>query len=148
MLPTWMVDVMEEMQYLLAVGVICMLFSLALAWLASLIVYVKFRPLKRAFPATHQLIRAHIDYLLMSLLLFVSYFLSEHLSLSLPTFIVALTCIGAIYNPFGFIFLAMKPELANPKTVLEKTKILIGFLPATIGFGYVMVAVLIAIIEK
>lgn len=127
---------------LLITAAICMLISLGLAWLASLILYLKITPLKRLFPATHQLIRAHIDYLLMFGLLVISYFLSTHLELALPMWAIVLLCIGSLYNPFGFIVLAMKPKMANPETVGQKARILIGFLPATIGYGYVMVRVI------
>lgn len=120
-----------------------MLLSLALAWLASLITYAKIATLKKLFPATHQLIRAHIDYLLMFLLLTASFYLQERFELSLPAWVIALLCIGSLYNPFGFIVLAIKPQLANPETPFQKAKILIGFLPATLGYGYLMIALLI-----
>ena len=120
--------------------------SLALAWLASLIVYVQVGALKRIFPATHQLIRAHIDYLLMSLLLVMAFYLAERFALELPVSIIVLVCVGALYNPFGFIVLAMKPELANPKTAGEKIRILLGFLPATLGYGYIMIALMAALL--
>ncbi len=135
-----------DLSLLLITAAICMLVSLGLAWLASLILYLKIAPLKRIFPATHQLIRAHIDYLLMFGLLVISYFLSTHLELALPAWAIVLLCLGSLYNPFGFIVLAMKPKMANPETAAEKARILIGFLPATIGYGYVMLRVIDAVL--
>lgn len=128
--------------YFLICAAALLLISLGLAWLASFILYAQIAFLKKIFPATHQLIRAHIDYLLMSLLLVAAHYLDQTLSLALPTSIIVITCIGAIYNPFGFIVLAMKPAMANPKTFGEKARVLLGFLPATIGYGYIMIAVL------
>lgn len=122
-----------------------MLISLGLAWLASLILYAKIARLKRIFPATHQLIRAHIDYLLMFILLVSAYYLQGLLSITLPAWVIALLCVGSLYNPFGFIVLAIKPELANPQTFSQKLRVLIGFLPATLGYGYLMIAVLISL---
>lgn len=133
---------MLDHDYLLATAALALLISLALAWLASLIVYAKIGVLKRCFPATHQLIRAHIDYLLMCMLLVVSFYLVDRLQIDLPGWAIILLCVGALYNPFGFIVLAIKPHLANPETLGEKLRVLLGFLPATLGFGYVGVAVL------
>ena len=127
---------------LLITAAICMLISLGLAWLSSLILYAKITPLKKLFPATHQLIRAHIDYLLMFILLVAAFYLQGLLSITLPEWVIALLCIGSLYNPFGFIVLAMKPELANPETFAQKAKVLLGFLPATLGYGYLMVSIL------
>lgn len=135
-----------SLSFLPFTAALCLVISLALAWLASLIVYAKVAVLKRIFPATHQLIRAHIDYLLMALLLVMGFYLVERFALLLPDAIVLLVCIGALYNPFGFIVLAMKPAMANPETMGEKLRILLGFLPATIGYGYIMFAVMSALL--
>lgn len=127
---------------LLFIAAICLLFSLALAWLASFILYAKVAWLKKRIKANHQLIRAHIDYLLMSLLLVVTYYLCDVRAVVLPDWCVVTACIGALYNPFGFIVLAFKPAMANPETRLEQARVLLGFLPATIGFSYPMIQVL------
>lgn len=127
---------------LLLVAAICLLISLSLAWIASFILYVKTAWLKRLIKANHQLIRAHIDYLLMSLLLIATYYLCQERSVELPGWCIITACIGALYNPFGFIVLAFKPAMANPETTLEKARVLLGFLPATIGFSFPMIQVI------
>lgn len=131
------------MDPLIVTAAVCLLISLVLAWLGALILYAGLPPLKKTFTAPHQLIRAHIDYLLMTGLLVVTFFLCQHRQIVLPTAVVWLTVVGALYNPFGFIVLSMKPEMANPQTIGEKLFILVGFLPATIGYGYAMIAVLL-----
>lgn len=131
---------------LLVTGVFAVLLSLALAWLASFIIYGKIAFLKKIFPAPFQLIRAHIDLLMMSFLLGLSHYLIERQGLNIPAWVILLFCVGAIYNPLGFVFLAIKPKLGNPETLAEKLKIYIGFLPATIGPGYVMVCYLLAVL--
>ncbi|KZX78580.1 hypothetical protein A3715_09940 [Oleiphilus sp. HI0009] len=131
---------------LLITGAICMLMSLGLAWLSSLILYAKMSSLKKIFPATHQLIRAHIDYMLMFILLVAAFFLQERFEIVLPSWVIVLLCVGSLYNPFGFIILAIKPELANPKTFADKAKTLLGFLPATLGYGYLMIALISTLI--
>ncbi len=132
----------DTTHYLLLTAAFSLLLSLGLAWLASLILYLDIQRLKRIFPASHQLIRAHIDYILMCLLLIACYYLNNTLNLKLPDWAIYITCLGALYNPFGFIVLAVKPHMAKPKTVGDKARILIGFLPATLGYGYIMCATL------
>ena len=127
---------------LLITAAFCLIVSLGLAWIASFILYMKTAWLKKIVKANHQLIRAHIDYLLMSLLLVVTYYLCKERSIILPDWCIITACIGALYNPFGFIVLAFKPKMANPETVFEKARVLLGFLPATIGFSYPMIKVL------
>jgi len=127
---------------LLLFAAICLLISLGLAWMASFILYAKTAWLKRLVKANHQLIRAHIDFLLMSLLLVVTYYLCQERGIVLPTWCIITACIGAIYNPLGFIVLAFKPKMANPETRFEKARVLLGFLPATIGFAYPMIQVI------
>ena len=127
---------------LLLIAAICLIISLGLAWVASFIMYAKIAWLKKMVKANHQLIRAHIDYLLMCLLLVVTYYLCQERDIILPAWCVVTACIGALYNPFGFSVLAFKPKMANPETRLEKARVLLGFLPATIGFGYPMLKVI------
>tara|TARA_B100001063_G_C16529024_1_gene435487 strand:- start:261 stop:674 length:414 start_codon:yes stop_codon:yes gene_type:complete len=127
---------------LLLFAAICLIISLGLAWVASFILYAKTAWLKRLVKANHQLIRAHIDFLLMSLLLVVTYYLCQERGIVLPKWCIITACIGAIYNPLGFIVLAFKPKMANPETRFEKARVLLGFLPATIGFAYPMIQVI------
>ncbi len=127
---------------LLLVAAFCLIISLGLAWTASFILYMKTAWLKKLVKANHQLIRAHIDFLLMSLLLVVTYYICKERSIILPNWCIITACIGAIYNPLGFIVLAFKPKMANPETPFEKARVMFGFLPATIGFSYPMIKVI------
>ena len=129
-------------QLLLVTAAIAMLISLAEAWICTLIIYAKVKFLKRWFPSTQNLIRSHIDYMMMVLLLGLSYFIIEHLKLEIPNFIIGLTCLGALYNPFGFLLKAINPSIGNSDTLLSKIMICLSFLPTTLGFGYIMVMVL------
>ena len=128
--------------WLLAVAAASLVLSLTLAWIASFLVYTKTAWLGRIFVAPFQLVRAHIDYLLMSLLLVMVFYLEERLALALPPAVIVLLCIGSLYNPFGFIALAIRPELGRPETRAAQIRILLGFTPATLGYGYAMLAVL------
>lgn len=131
-----------SMAWLLVVAAFVTLFSLFEAWLATFILYAKVTFLKRLFPASHNLIRSHVDYLMMASLLGVIYFACLHLHITLPDSIIVILCIGALYNPFGFVIKSMNPNAGNSDTFLGKLMVCVGFLPATIGFGYSMFAVL------
>ena len=132
----------DPMNWLLVTAAGVTLFSLALAWLGSLIIYGKIAALRKVFPATHNIIRCHVDYLIMASLLGLVYFSCLHLGIALPTAVVVILCIGVIYNPIGFLFQAVDPNFGKSDSVAGRVGVLLGFLPATIGFGYAMIAIL------
>lgn len=134
------------MQWLLLTAAGVTLFSLALAWLGSLIIYGRVEVLRRVFPATHNIIRCHVDYLIMAALLGLVYFSCLHLGIVLPGWAVVVLCIGVIYNPLGFIFQAMNPNFGKSDSVAGRVLVCLGFLPATIGFGYAMIAIMAALL--
>ncbi len=131
-----------SMTWLIVTAAGVLLFSLFEAWLATLIIYAKVNWLKKIFPSTHNLIRSHIDYLMMTSLLGVTYFFCWHLNIVLPKAIIVILCIGVIYNPFGFFVKAINPKAGQTDTLIGKVMVCVGFLPTTIGFGYAMYAIL------
>lgn len=136
-----------SMEWMLATAALVMIISLALAWVATLIIYGQVKALKGVFPATQNLIRAHIDYLMMSTLLIAFYFACSHLSITLPTAVIAILCFGVLYNPFGFVLKAINPKTGQSDTLAGKIMVCSGFLPATIGFGYASFAILAALLQ-
>jgi len=135
-----------SMSWLLVTAAGVLIFSLVEAWIATLIVYGKVAFLKKIFPATQNLIRSHVDYVMMTSLLGVTYFFCLHLNIVLPKAIIVILCIGVIYNPFGFFVKAINPKAGQSNTLLGKAGVCITFLPTTIGFGYAMVAVIAALV--
>lgn len=133
-------------QWLLITAAIALLISLFEAWLATLIIYGKVSFLKKIFPATHNLIRSHVDYTIMTALVGFIYLALDHLHIELPKAIIVILCIGVLYNPFGFVLKAINPKAGNSDTVMGRVIVCAGFLPATIGFGYSMIAILNALI--
>lgn len=128
--------------WMLATAAIALLISLVEAWLAALIVYGKVSALKKVFPATQNLIRSHVDYTIMTALLGFSYLAVVYLGIELPKAIIVILCFGVIYNPLGFLVKAIKPSAGQAETVLGRIVVCSGFLPTTIGFGYIMIAIL------
>lgn len=134
--------------WLLVTGALALIISLAQAWIVSLIYYVRVGFLKKIFPSPHQLIRSHVDYCIMIGLLGFLYVCTVYLEISLPKIILFLACLGALWNPFPFVFLAMEKDVEQKRrnmSVGERAFICIGFLPLTIGFGYTAIVVLLGL---
>jgi hypothetical protein len=103
------------------------------AWLATLIIYGKISFLKKIFPATHNLIRSHVDYTIMTVPLGFTYFALDHLHIALPKAIIVTLCVGVLYNPFGFVPKAINPKVGNSDTVLGRVIVCAGFYPRRSG---------------
>jgi hypothetical protein len=132
-----------SLSWLLVTAAGVMLFSLLEAGLATLIVYGKVAFLKKIFPVPHNLIRSHVDYLIMTVLLCVTYFLCLHLVIELPKWLIVTLCFGVIYNPFGFFVKAINPSAGNAETIFGRVLLCLSFVPTTLGFGYAMVMVIL-----
>ncbi len=117
------------------IAAVCILISLTEAWLLSLMRYLKVAFLKRLFPGYHYLVRSHIDYLLMGMLLFLFYLVLDRLQIQVASFWLWMMVVGAIYNPLGFLVQAIKPDAADSDNPFIKAAIMLAFLPATLGFG-------------
>ncbi len=131
-------------KWFLVTGAVILLISLVEAWIVSLIYYLKISRLKRLFPSPHQLIRSHVDYCIMAGLLGLFYVSTLALDIALPAFIVFLTCLGAVYNPAPLILMAMRPAEKARQRIGVKIGVFlcVGFLPVTIGYGYIAIAVI------
>ncbi len=132
--------------WILFTAAIILIVSLVEAWIVTLIFYGGVGFLRKIFPAPQQLVRSHVDYTIMTALMGISYFTTIHLKLDLPDLIIVLLCVGAIYNPFGFILKAINPSVGKSDTFMGKVVVCAGFLPATIGYGYVMCATVVALV--
>lgn len=115
-------------------GAVCLLMSLLEGWVLALVLYVKWQPLKKLFPGVRDLVRSHVDYAMMGAVLFGIYAVIRLMNLDLHVTAIAALVIGALYNPFGFLVKAVKPEMGQPEKSIEKIGILLGFIPATYGF--------------
>jgi len=105
--------------------------SLLLAWLATGVRILGIASLKSRFPAHDNLVKAHIDYILMALLLIAFYLLGNNL----PAWVVACMVAGGALNPFLFIVVAMyKPGEFRPGAFVMAIT-MFSFVITTIGFG-------------
>lgn len=124
---------------------ICLFVALIQAWFMTMIRYLKMEGIKKLFPGYRDLVRSHIDFLMMAALIFSLYLVILKLNIELPNFICWLIAIGAIYNPLGFLFQAIKPSIAEGEGLLFKLGLIAGFLPLTIGLVYSSLVIIIKI---
>ena len=119
---------------LLAVmGSVCMMLALVLAWCLAGVRSSRF--VKKCFPNPQYLLKAHLDSLMMTGLLFVFVLLSEHLRLTPPTAIVVAMSLGSLGNPSGFLALAVRPELPQRPATPFGALMVVSFTATTVGYG-------------
>src|SRR4051794_38597625 len=94
---------------LAAVGSLCLVITLVLAWCLVGVRSSGF--MKRLFPNYQNLLKAHLDYLMMTGLLMIFFLLFNHFRMSPSPLVVFAMCVGSFMNPVGFIALAIKPGL-------------------------------------
>lgn len=124
-----------QTQYLLLLnGCLCLTIALVLAWLLTFRFISDEGLVARIFPDKFQLVKAHIDYLLMALFMFAFFAVFQLAAIIPPLWAVSLACIGALLNPLGFFLRAMNPELIKSPTKLYESIMAISFLATTIGF--------------
>lgn len=118
---------------LVVVGSLCMTLALILAW--GLAGVRSSAVMKRWIPGYQNLLKSHIDFLMMTGLLFVFFLLFTHFRLTPPSFIVVAMSLGSLGNPLGFLALAVKPDLSQRPTSAFGAVMVVSFTLTTIGYG-------------
>ncbi|MFN7978568.1 MAG: hypothetical protein U0P30_10550 [Vicinamibacterales bacterium] len=114
-------------------GSLCMLLSLVLAW--GLAGARSSSRLKSWIASPQYLLKAHLDFLMMTGLLFVFFLTSRQLGLEVPAVVVAAMCAGSVGNPLGFLALALKPDLPQRPASVFGAVMLMSFTATTVGYG-------------
>ena len=118
---------------LAVVGSLCMMLALVLAWCLAGV--RSSRLVKRCFPNPQYLLKAHLDFLMMTGLLFIFFLLFEHLRLTPPRAIVVAMSLGSVGNPSGFLALAVRPDLPQRPATPFGALMVLSFTATTIGYG-------------
>jgi len=118
---------------LAAVGSLCLTLALILAWCLVGVRTTGF--MKRWFPSYQYLLKAHIDYLMMTGLLFIFFLLFTHFRLTPPPLIIVAMSVGSLVNPAAFLALAIKPNLPQRPASVFGATVSCGFVVTTIGYG-------------
>ena len=119
------------MKLLLISGAFLILFSIAIGWLIIAKKYLSLGIIERLIRDDKKLVKAHIDYVMMALILFSFFFIG----VNLPLPVIILACAGALADPALFIFLSVKPNvnknIGSPFSIIST----IIFLITTVGIG-------------
>ena len=118
---------------LAAVGSLCLTLALILAWCLVGVRTTGF--MKRWFRSYQYLLKAHIDYLMMTGLLFLFFLLFAHFRLTPPPLIVIAMSVGSLVNPAAFLALPIKPDLPQSAGSVFGATVSCGFVVTTIGYG-------------
>jgi hypothetical protein len=118
---------------LVVVASLCLEITLVLAWCLVGVRSSAF--MKRVFPNYQNLLKAHIDYLMMTGLLMIFYLLFNHFRVSPSRLIVVAMSVGSFMNPVGFIALAMRPNLSQQPNSPFGAVMAGSFTLTTIGYA-------------
>jgi hypothetical protein len=122
-----------DARLLAVVGSLCLLLALVLAWCLVGVRSSQF--MKRCFPNYQYLLKAHLDFLMMTGLLFIFFLLFGHLGATPPPLIVVAMSIGSLANPSGFLALAVRPDLPQQPMTPFGGLMALSFTATTIGYG-------------
>ena len=128
---------------LLVIGAsVFILISLALAWLSTAVRIMRIPALKKLFPSSDNIVKAHIDFLLMALLIIALYLLGRQLNVVYPDWVIWSMLIGGFTNPFTFLIVAMyTPEEFKPGMVFSIST-MTSFIVTTVGFAAAVIMIL------
>jgi hypothetical protein len=107
--------------------------TLGLAWCLAGVRASAF--MKTLFKNYQYLLKAHIDYLMMTGLLMVFFLLFSHFRVLPSPLVVFSMCVGSLMNPVGFIALAIKPDLSQRPTSPFGAIMTGSFALTTIGYA-------------
>jgi len=116
---------------LVATGSLCLTITLMLAWCLAGVRASTF--MKRLFPNYQSLLKAHMDYLLMTGLLMIFYLLFAQFHVSPSPVILAAMCLGSLGNPVRFLVLGVKPSLRQHPTSPFGAATTVSFALTTVG---------------
>lgn len=131
-----------EISLLPVTACICLVISIVEGWIMAFMRYLRIKTLQKLFPGYRYLVRSHVDFLIMATLLFSIFCILSVINVTISKPVIIALIVGALYNPAGFILQAVNPEIADGDSLLIKSATLLGFIPATYGFGSVCLAVI------
>lgn len=124
-----------SLNLLVLTGSTCLTVALVEAWLLVGRFASEDGPVARYIPGKHDLLKSHIDYLMMAQLLFISFMLFKLLSVAPSPYVIAATCIGSFFNPFAFLIRAIRPNYLATPPLPFTSMISISCILTTVGYG-------------
>lgn len=119
------------MNLLVITGAMLIILSILTGWLIVARRYLALGPVVRLIKDDAKLVKCHMEYPIMALLLFAFYAISANL----PYFLVVTACAGAVTNPSLQLVLAVKPDADTGATSPFGIISTLSFLVTSIGLG-------------
>ncbi|EGW20187.1 hypothetical protein [Methylobacter tundripaludum] len=129
--------------FLVAFAGLCLAIALTIAWVLGVTLFFPDGVLAGHLVERADIIRAHIDYLMMSQFLFIFFLLFRQYAIDPPVWVVAACCFGAFFNPLSFLVRGLTPKPSVVATIpieahfpfqagLSFTLTTVGFLTAVV----------------
>lgn len=103
--------------FLLGFATLLLAIALLLAWILGVTLFFPDGDIARAIPRRDELIRAHVDFLMMAQFLFLFALLFRQYAIRPPLSVIAASCFGAFFNPLAFLRSALTPKI-DPATIV------------------------------
>jgi len=103
--------------FLVAFAGLCLAIALAIAWVLGVTLFFPDGVLAGHLVERADIIRAHIDYLMMSQFLFIFFLLFRQYAIDPPVWVVAACCFGAFFNPLSFLVRGLTPKPSVVATI-------------------------------
>lgn len=131
---------------LLAFAIICLAIALSIAWVLGITLFFPDGVLAGYLVDRADIIRAHVDYLMMAQFLFIFFLLFRQYAIVPPFWVVAACCYGAFFNPLAFLLrgLAPKPVVALTVEPHFPLQAAISFTLTSVGFLAAVILVAVA----
>jgi hypothetical protein len=127
-------------------GSLCLFAALFEAWALVALFASPDGKIQKLLPGREDLVRSHIDYLMMALFLYAFYGLSRLLGAPPPVWAIAAACLGAFFNPFGFLVHATRPDFKEAPPPWFFISMVTSCVATTIGFAVTAATITAAVI--
>ncbi|MGJ0491069.1 hypothetical protein [Methylobacter sp.] len=121
---------------LLGFAGLCLAIALAIAWVLGVTLFFPDGVLAGHLAERDDIIRAHVDYLMMAQFLFIFFLLFRQYAIEPPLWLVAACCFGAFFNPLAFLIRGLTPKAVEVMPVEPHFPLqaLLSFSLTTVGF--------------
>lgn len=126
----------SRIAFLLGFATFLLAIALVIAWVLGATLFFPKGELASLLHDRSDVIRAHIDFLMMSQFLFIFAFLFRQYDVVPPRWVIGASCIGSFLNPVSFLMRGLHPKV-DSTTIIEPhfpIKAAVSFSLVTVGF--------------
>ena len=129
------VEKLDSSLFMLGVFAAFLLFlALVLAWVLGITLFYPGGALSGRLADRNDIIRGHVDYLMMAQFLFLFFLALRQYSIQPPLPIVASLCFGGFFNPFAFVLRGLRERPHSPPEEGFPVPAIASFSATTLGF--------------